>query len=277
MIPLLIAGCAGVAAGASIFSALRYFDMISRADEDPFWDRVVVPFMTRVISIITRITPSFRLQTIRTKSKSLDIKINAGLFVSLQLLLAMIVFGLLHIVSVNVWLALVAAAIVYYTPEFIINMMINSRNTSILLELPNFLDLVIVHIEAGLGFDSALDEISQTRHGPLYVEFGKALREMQHGSSRRAAMINILERARVSQLSRFIKSFLQADELGVSIRDLLDIQSNKLRSERRQRAEQIAQAAPIKISVVLAFFILPVILIVVFGAAVPKILQAFGS
>ena len=141
--------------------------------------------------------------------------------------------------------------------------------------LPDVLDLISVSVEAGLSFDAALQKVVEKTSGPLTQEFEKTLQEINMGKPRREALRDMADRINVNDITVFLSAVIQADQLGVSISNVLSIQSKQVRENRRMRAEEAAQKAPVKILIPLVVFIFPTLLIVLLGPAVLQILDNF--
>ncbi|MDD3889839.1 MAG: type II secretion system F family protein [Syntrophomonadaceae bacterium] len=141
-------------------------------------------------------------------------------------------------------------------------------------ELPDMLDLMTISIEAGLGFDAALQRVVQKSKGPLSVEFNQSLQEMRMGKTRREALKDLGERNGVDDLSKFIEAITQADQLGVSLGNVLRIQSDQMRILRRQRVEERAMKAPIKMLIPMVIFIFPTIFVVVLAPAMIQLMES---
>lgn len=148
------------------------------------------------------------------------------------------------------------------------------RQSIVRRDLPDVLDLLAISVEAGLGFDAALDLASRNFEGPLADELRRALREMELGASRRDALFALKRRVDVAELSTFVLSLTQADALGMPIGRVLHTQAAELRLRRRQWAREKAGKMPIKILFPLVGFIFPAILVVLLGPAAVSIMEA---
>ena len=144
------------------------------------------------------------------------------------------------------------------------------------LQLPDALDLLTISVEAGLGFDAALAKCVEKMEGPLIVEFRQALAEIRMGRTRRDALRDVVARADAQPISNFIGAIVQAEQLGVPIAKVLQIQSQQLRIERRQRAEEMAAKAPVKMLFPMVGCIFPTIFIVILGPAVITVMSGPG-
>jgi tight adherence protein C len=169
--------------------------------------------------------------------------------------------------------ALLGAALGYLAPEFWLGRKIRARSMAMTLQLPDALDLLTISVEAGLGFDAALAKVVEKMEGPLVDEFRQALAEVRMGRTRREALRDLATRADAQPVSNFIGAIVQAEQLGVPIAKVLQIQSNQLRIERRQRAEEAAAKAPVKMLFPMVGCIFPTIFIVILGPAVVTVMS----
>jgi tight adherence protein C len=144
-------------------------------------------------------------------------------------------------------------------------------------DLPDAMDLLTVCVEAGLGFDQALQRVVARFPGPVAEEFGHVLRDQALGTPRRSAMLAVLDRTDLPELRAFVHAILQAEDLGVRIASVLRVQSESLREQRRQRAEEAALKAPVKMAFPMIFLILPALFLVVLGPAVLDGIRALGA
>jgi tight adherence protein C len=164
------------------------------------------------------------------------------------------------------------AALGYLAPEFWLGRKIRARSMAMTLQLPDALDLLTISVEAGLGFDAALSKVVEKMEGPLVSEFRQALAEVRMGRTRREALRDVATRADSQPVSNFIGAIVQAEQLGVPIAKVLQIQSNQLRIERRQRAEEAAAKAPVKMLFPMVGCIFPTIFIVILGPAIVTVM-----
>src|SRR6188472_2508016 len=172
---------------------------------------------------------------------------------------------------------LIGALFGYTIPEFWLGGRVKKRQKAILLMIPDALDLLTISVRAGLGFDGALGKVVEKLKGPLTEEFRRALAEIRVGKPRRDALRDIVPRTEVPALTNFIGAIIQAEQLGVSISKVLQVQSEQLRIERRQRAEEMAAKAPIKMLFPLVGCIFPSLFIVILGPAIILIVQNFTA
>ena len=178
---------------------------------------------------------------------------------------------------VGLLLGIAGIAFGYIVPEFWLGRRVRGRQKAILLQIPDALDLLTISVRAGLGFDAALAKVVEKMDGPLTDEFRRALVEVRMGKARRDALRDIVPRTEVGPLSNFIGAIIQAEQLGVSISKVLQVQSEQLRIERRQRAEEMANKAPIKMLFPLVGCIFPSLFVVILGPAIILIVKNLGG
>lgn len=249
-----------------------------------FGDRVVVPIGQSVSRLASAAAP----EGYRTRTRQRIVRagssrtMSVGRFVAIKTLAAFGVLVLLTAVAVMAgmsafgWLfSLAMVAVAFYLPDIWLSNAIGERQGKIRRELPDFLDMLTISVEAGLGFDAAIAKLVRTTHGPLAQEFGHMLMQVQAGADRRDALQALAERTDVPELNTFVGAIIQAETLGISISSVLRTQAKEMRLKRRQYAEEQAQKAPVKIVFPLVLCILPATMIVVLGPAVVSIGQAF--
>jgi tight adherence protein C len=167
-------------------------------------------------------------------------------------------------------------AVGFLAPEFWLGRKIRARQMAMILQLPDALDLLTISVEAGLGFDAALAKVVEKMDGPLVAEFRQALAEIRMGRLRREALRDVATRADAQPVTNFIGAIVQAEQLGVPIAKVLQIQSQQLRVERRQRAEEAAAKAPVKMLFPMVGCIFPTIFIVILGPAIVTVVRGVG-
>jgi tight adherence protein C len=176
----------------------------------------------------------------------------------------------------NILFGLGGLALGFLAPEFWLGRKIRQRQTEYILQLPDALDLLTISVEAGLGFDAALAKVVEKMEGPLIAEFRQALAEIRMGRLRRDALRDVATRCDVQPVTNFIGAIVQAEQLGVPIAKVLQIQSQQLRIERRQRAEEAAAKAPVKMLFPMVGCIFPTIFIVILGPAIVTVVRGVG-
>jgi tight adherence protein C len=158
-------------------------------------------------------------------------------------------------------------ALGFIAPNFYVNSRIRRRQASVSAQLPDALDLLSVSVEAGLGFDGAVQKLTEHMHGPLIEEFELALGEMRIGEGRQEALKKMSERSASSEMASFVRAIIQADQLGISLGRILRIQAADTRLKRQLLAEEKAMKAPIKMLFPTVAFIFPAMFIVILGPA----------
>ena len=249
--------------------------------QQPFFDRTIRPLALRLSGAVQRITSP--RQTNRTELRLAMAGNPADMrtadFLGLKAVVAFVAatlsLALLGLIGGNFGFGLTAAAALgmvgFLLPDFWLSRRIKRRRKLILLAIPDTLDLLTISVRAGLGFDAALGKVVEKTKGPLADEFRRALAEIRVGKSRREALRDIVARTQVQALSNFIGAIIQAEQLGVSISKVLQVQSEQLRIERRQRAEEMAAKAPIKMLFPLVGCIFPSLFIIILGPAISLI------
>jgi tight adherence protein C len=173
--------------------------------------------------------------------------------------------------------AVMFGAIGFIFPRMWLKGKVTARQKKVLRAMPDAMDLITTCVEAGLGLDAALARVAEKSSGPLAEELSRMLRDVAMGKMRREAMTELDQRIGVEELSSFINSVIQAEQLGVGIAQVLRVQSDQLRTRRRQRAEKAAHEAPIKMLFPLVLFIFPAFLIVILGPAAIRIAQSLAG
>jgi len=255
--------------------------------ERPFAERVIAPLGGRLVGIGRKIT---RADTATKIGHRLDIAGNppawdVNRIIGLKVL-GLGVVGLLGFVfclSQDYTIDRLAiftagfAAFGYVLPNLLLKNAGDKREKLMRNALPDAIDLLTISVEAGLGFDAAVARVAKNTSGPLAQEFARLLQEMQLGIGRSEAMRAMGERTSLPDLKSFCLAMVQADSLGIPIARVLRIQSQEMRTKRRQRAEEAAQKVPVKILFPVIFFILPTIFIVVIGPVVLSMGDLFGG
>jgi tight adherence protein C len=288
-VALIVVGFAGAGGEDPLRARLNQLGAMTAKDlqelelQQPFFDRTVRPIAARLSAAVARITSSsFTERTEKRLAMAgnpgdmrvtdwLGIKaIGAGVGGALFFLL----FGILGgNIAEGLLLGIVGVGIGYIGPEFWLGRRVRGRQKKILVGIPDALDLLTISVRAGLGFDAALGKVVEKMKGPLVDEFRRALAEVRVGKTRRDALRDIIPRTEVQPLTNFIGAIIQAEQLGVSISKVLQVQSEQLRIERRQRAEEQAAQAPIKMLFPLVGCIFPSLFIVILGPAIILIVE----
>ncbi|HET9344669.1 MAG TPA: type II secretion system F family protein [Candidatus Limnocylindrales bacterium] len=299
LLPILIAG---VAAGAIL---LIFLGLTSRTSVDPvqarltqlgamqaknleelelqqpFIERTLRPLANAVSGRMSRMaSSSFQERTEKRLALAgnpgnlrvadwLGVKAVGAVVGAIVFFLLFVVVGFMKLpVPLNFLMSVIGLLLGYTLPEFWLGSQVRKRQHAILLQIPDALDLLTISVRAGLGFDAALGKVVEKLQGPLTDEFRRALAEVRVGKARREALRDIIPRTEVPPLTNFIGAIIQAEQLGVSISKVLQVQSEQLRIERRQRAEEMAAKAPIKMLFPLVGCIFPSLFIVILGPAI---------
>lgn len=251
---------------------------------DSFFDRIMQKYLLKVAQWLFRHTPSgiWKIYEDRLVCAGNPRDMNADMFLAIKVL-TMSTFSVIailaSIVGIVPWqylilLLLVMGIMGFFIPDLFIKAIIDQRRKDVRLSLPDMLDLLTISVEAGLGFDGALNKLTQNTKGVLSEEFIKVLQEMRMGAPRSQAMRNLSNRVDVPELRSFISAIIQAEVFGTSIGNVLRTQSKDLRLRRRQKAEEIAQKAPVKMVFPLIVCILPSLFTVILGPAIINIYNA---
>ncbi|MBE0466408.1 MAG: type II secretion system F family protein [Candidatus Desulforudis sp.] len=253
----------------------------------PFRERVIRPFLEKCGRLVGRLAPRavhlsiahrlmqaghpYRLQTTTFLAiLALSTIILPGLTVFVGLMLGLPVRN----VAGWVMLALFVGPLV---PWFWLGRKATERIQAIDRALPDAVDLLVVSVEAGLAFDMALAKVTEKMTGPLPDEFARTLNEIRLGKMRRHALRDMGQRVGAKSLSQFISTVIQSTQMGVSLGNILRIQSEKIRQERRMRASEMAMKAPVKMLFPMIFFIFPALFVVLLGPAMMRIVDTFAN
>nr|MBN1229148.1 type II secretion system F family protein [Anaerolineae bacterium] len=254
----------------------------------PFTERVLLPIAQQMSKLTSRFTPQ---ETLENTQRQLELagrpnNMTPAVFWVIRLsAMAFFAIFLLFILSVTKQKALFiiggvlgGAVLGFILPPLWLRGKISRRQDEIIKSLPDALDLMSICVNAGLGFDQAMGRVYEKWDNELGMAFGRVIQEIRLGKTRREALRAMDESIGVADVTTFIGAIIQADQLGVSISKILNIQADQMRMKRRQRAEQKAQAAPVKMMIPLAIFIFPSIYIVLLGpAGVMLYSQFFGN
>jgi tight adherence protein C len=253
----------------------------------PFRERVILPIIHRLSNALGSRSSSKSVDKMRAKLAAAGNPsgFGPGEFVGLRLLLALgISIGLFFLMTIMgtkvnsaMMFALVGGAFGFMFPGIWLDRKIKSRKKEIGRSLPDAIDLLTISVESGLGFDPALMRVSEKWDNALTREFARVLSELRIGKSKREALREMATRCDDDGLSTFVSSVVQADTLGVAISQVLRIQSEAMRMKRRQRAEEQAQKAPLKMLFPMIFLIFPALYVVILGPAIPRIVETFSK
>ena len=249
-----------------------------------FSERILRPSMERIAKTATKILPQSAIADIQQQLAMAGYPMKFNTFLAFWAGVMGLTFLTAFLVAASMPGAffpnkiLVIAVLLFlgYTyPRTWLKGKVRAKQKLVIRSLPDALDLITTCVEAGLGLDAALSRVADKAEGPLADELQKMLRDVSMGKLRREAMQELGERIGVEELTNFINAIIQAEQLGVGIAQVLRVQSDQLRTQRRQRAEKAAHEAPIKMLFPLVLFIFPAFLMVILGPAAIRITQAF--
>jgi tight adherence protein C len=252
---------------------------------EPVVQRVLVPVGRSLVDLGRRITPTDYVDRTRRKlliagragqddlDRYLALRVVSFALIPVWFLLAFVILPLDGLAQIGVFglLALVSAI----GPDAWLNRAMAERQHKIRVTLPDILDLLAISVEAGLGFEQALDRTVAAVPGPLSEEFNRMLGEVRAGATRADAMRALDARTDVPEVRSFVLAILQADTFGVSIGRVLRSQADERRVKRRQLAQEEAQKAPVKMLIPMVFCIFPSLFVVIIGPAIINIYEGF--
>ncbi|MBI5842315.1 MAG: type II secretion system F family protein [Chloroflexi bacterium] len=257
--------------------------------DQPFNERVIVPILKRIGELSTRFTPQRALEETTRKLELAGNpgRIDAATFLASRFFGAIGFGGLLLVVSIvspSPWpLARVILVVGLFTvigfffPQLWLQSKINRRQNDVRKAMPDALDLLTICVEAGLGFDAAMSKVSEKWENELSIAFGRCMREIQLGKTQRQALRDMADRLGIGEMTSFVAAVIQSQILGVSLAKVLRIQSDQMRIKRRQRAEEEAHKAPVKMILPMAFLTFPSIMIILLTPAGIQISKTFGT
>ena len=249
----------------------------------PIAERTLKPIINSISRLIGRFYPANTVRSVELKLKRAGMEnTSTEFFLGVKGFAAVVgaiaLSAILNLMTNDLtWtiVGLFAGIVVgFMAPDFYLSSKAGGRGSGIRDQLPDALDLLTISVEAGLGFDAAIVKVTEKMKGPLTEEFKRAAGEQRIGKSRQEALKGISERVEVKELQNFISAIVQADQLGVSMSKVLRIQSEQMRMERRQRAEEKAARAPILIMLPTVGCIFPSLFIVILA---PAALSAMSS
>jgi tight adherence protein C len=241
-----------------------------------FKERVLVPAVERLAALALRVNPKASADAIGSRliAAGLAARISTAQFLAVKAgaalggIVTAVVFGVTLGPLAGFLLVPILGGAGFFAPEGFLALKIRQRREVIRSELPDALDLLAVSVEAGLGLDGAIAKLTEHMDGALVDEFALTLGEMRVGESRADALKKMAERVPAPELAAFVRSVLQADQLGISLGRILRVQAADSRLRRQATAEEKAMKAPIKMLFPTAIFIFPAMFVVVLGPAV---------
>ncbi len=252
----------------------------------PFSERVLRPWLRKLADFIARFTPE---QTLARTRRNLELagliyRMGPAEFIAIRYVL-MAVMGALAILIASksdaspfqkAGMIVVTAALGHFLPVLWLGSRISRRKREILKALPDALDLLTICVEAGLGFDAAMAKVVEKWDNELSEGFARVLQEIRLGKLRREALREMADTVDLPEFSTFAAAIIQAEQLGVSIAKVLRIQSDQMRVRRRQRAEEEARKAPVKIMLPAVLLIFPSLFAIILGPAAINLKDILG-
>ena len=251
----------------------------------PFSERVIIPIVRKIGEISARFTPQ---KAIQDTAKKMELAgnpwpIDAATFLAIRFILAVVIGGFVTAMIMlspspnfndNALYIFGATFGGFYLPHLMLTSRITNRQKEIRKAMPDALDLLTICVEAGLGFDAAMSKVSEKWDNQLSLAFARAIREIQLGKVRRDALKDMSDRLDIAEMTSFVAAIIQSEQLGVSMAKILRIQSDQMRIKRRQRAEEEAHKAPVKMVLPMALLMFPTIMIIVLTPAALQIMTS---
>ena len=253
----------------------------------PARERAIAPVVNGLVTTGRRVFPTDYVARTRKKFVSigsydpvsvdrfLAVRIACLVIIPVGLILIFFVFNMTGLMALV--LAVLVVLIALMGPEAWLNRKVDERKAEIQRSLPDILDLLVISVEAGLGFEQALDRTVAAVPGALSQEFSRMLGETRAGATRSDAMRALEARVDVPEVRSFVLAILQADTFGVSIGRVLRAQAEEMRIKRRQLAQERSQKAPVKMLIPMVFCIFPALFVVILGPAAISITHAFST
>ena len=252
----------------------------------PFAERIVGPLFGSIGGRAVAVLPKSMLERLTAQLAHAGDPVTPAGFMLIRLIAAGVVGGLGLAMGVALLgsisakpliLALVAGGIGFILPTMWLSSRVRQRQTQIIKGLPDAFDMITTCVEAGLGLDAALTRVSEKVKGAFSDDLSVCLREIGMGRNRAEALHDLAERSGVQDLALFVNAIIQAEQMGTSVGQVLRVQSEQMRVRRRQRAEEIAHQAPVKMMFPLVLCILPTLFIVIMGPAAIQLYDTFSK
>ena len=247
-----------------------------------FRERVMMPITAHVAKLMFKVNPKASSESVAKKLMAAGLRNSSpngfiasqGIFAVAAGFFGLLLFGAAK-PAMAPFFAIGMGVLGFMGPSFVLNARVRSRSAAVAAELPDALDLLSVSVEAGLGFDGAVQKLTEHMKGPLIEEFELALGEMRIGESRVEALKKMSERSASQEMASFVRAIIQADQLGISLGRILRIQAGDTRLKRQLLAEEKAMKAPIKMLFPTVAFIFPAMFIVILGPAFLNLSKIF--
>ncbi len=254
--------------------------------ESGFSERAVAPAVEGLGRLVLRITPTSWVENAQHKLvlAGWADRMDGNTWAAIRIIAIVIAFvlglfaqSLVDGLTMKIVLFGMLMFIGVFGPVARLNGRISDRRKAMEKQLPDVIDLLVISVEAGLGFDAALGRVVQNVPGELTKEFSRTLQETRVGVSRTDALRGLADRTDVEDLNSFVLALIQADQFGVSISRVLRVQAEEMRIRRRQRAQEQALKAPVKLVFPLVFFIFPALFVVILGPAAMSIWEQLSG
>jgi tight adherence protein C len=247
-----------------------------------FRERVMIPLTTQVARLMFKVNPKASTEAVAKKLMAAGLRnaspngfiASQGIFAAGAGVFGLLLFGAAKPAMAPLF-GVLCGVLGFMAPSFVLNSKVRSRSAAVAADLPDALDLLSVSVEAGLGFDGAVQKLTEHMRGPLIEEFELALGEMRIGESRVEALKKMSERSGSQEMASFVRAIVQADQLGISLGRILRIQAGDTRLKRQLLAEEKAMKAPIKMLFPTVAFIFPAMFIVILGPAFLNLSKIF--
>ena len=257
-------------------------EKIAGKEMPKFRERVLLPLTTRVARIMLKVNPKASTDAVARKLMAAGLRnaspngfiASQGIFAVGAAFLGLVVFGAAKPAAAPIFAALMGV-LGFMGPSFVLDARVRARQAAVASELPDALDLLSVSVEAGLGFDGAVQKLTEHMKGPLIEEFELALGEMRIGEGRQEALKKMADRSASQEMASFVRAIVQADQLGISLGRILRIQAGDTRLKRQLLAEEKAMKAPIKMLFPTVAFIFQAMFIVILGPAFLNLSKIF--
>jgi tight adherence protein C len=259
--------------------------ILPRTITGSFFNRTIIPAIKGIGRFFGRLTPGGSIESLTHKLLVAGNPMGLGAreFYGISLASTLLGVYLAFVIfrrgteTINVALSILILIFFYAAPRVWLQNRIKHRQNSVRKGLPDAMDMLSVCATAGLGFDQSLQRVSEYWNTPIGHEFGRVINEMEMGLTRRDALRNLSDRLDIREISSFVALILQTEQLGMSISDTLHAQAEQMRIERRFRAQEQAQKAPVKMLIPMALLIFPALLAVILGPALPTLREVFNS
>lgn len=278
----------------AIRESLRHLDGLESVNDtrdrellNPLRDRAVTPVLGAMTRLGRKYTPIGYVENVRRKftlagegtpdavDRFLAIRVGTVVAIPLILWFMMVLNPLAMTGKSQLAVTFMLCFALGVGPDAKLNRRVEDRQKQVLKQLPDILDLLTISVEAGLGFEQALDRTIAAVPGPLTEEFARMLGETRAGSTRAEAMRAMEARIDIPEVRSFVLAILQADTFGISIGRVMRAQADEMRIKRRQLAQEKAMKAPVKMLIPMVFCVFPALFVVVIGPAMINIKNTF--